>query len=381
MVYDIIIIGGGIYGLYAALYCGKMGKKVLLLEADKELVSRATYVNQARVHMGYHYPRSFSTAIKSAHYFNRFCTDFKECINSKFTQIYAISNDLSWSNGEQFKKFCTNANIQCDEISPDAYFKSGTCDSAFITKEYTFSAKQIKTLLLNEISRFTDDNVTIKVNSPVNTINVKNSHYEVVCNDDSDTAETAFLLNTTYASVNQIINKTDYIPFKIKYELCEIILCDVPNTLKNVGLTVMDGPFFSVMPFGNTGMHSLTSVTFTPHITSYDTLPVFECQTMSNGLCSKEQLYNCNSCPAKPDSAWNYMHQLAKKYMKEDYNLKYISSLFSMKPILTETELSDARPTLITKFSDSPTFISVLSGKINTIYDLDEVLESEFKKI
>ena len=27
----------------------------------------------------------------------------------------------------------------------------------------------------------------------------------------------------------------------------------------------MDGPFFSIMPFGETGLHSLTSVTFTPH--------------------------------------------------------------------------------------------------------------------
>ena len=40
----------------------------------------------------------------------------------------------------------------------------------------------------------------------------------------------------------------------------------------------MDGPFFSVMPFGKTGMHSLTSVTFTPHLTSYDLLPTFKCQ-------------------------------------------------------------------------------------------------------
>ncbi len=40
--------------------------------------------------------------------------------------------------------------------------------------------------------------------------------------------------------------------------------------LKNTGITVMDGPFFSLMPFGQTGLHSLTSVTFTPHETSYD---------------------------------------------------------------------------------------------------------------
>ena len=38
------------------------------------------------------------------------------------------------------------------------------------------------------------------------------------------------------------------------------------DDLKNIGITVMDGPFFSIMPFGQTGLHSLTSVTFTPHM-------------------------------------------------------------------------------------------------------------------
>ena len=45
-----------------------------------------------------------------------------------------------------------------------------------------------------------------------------------------------------------------------------------------------------------------------------------------------------------------------------------------MKPILMESEIDDSRPTVIKKFSDKPTFISVLSGKINTVYDLDEFL-------
>ena len=66
--------------------------------------------------------------------------------------------------------------------------------------------------------------------------------------------------------------------FKIKYELCEIILCKPTEKLKPIGLTVMDGPFFSIMPFGCTGLHSLTSVTFTPHVTSYEELPTFSCQ-------------------------------------------------------------------------------------------------------
>lgn len=45
-----------------------------------------------------------------------------------------------------------------------------------------------------------------------------------------------------------------------------------------------------------------------------------------------------------------------------------------MKPILLSSEIDDSRPTVIRTFSTEPTFVSVLSGKINTVYDLDEVL-------
>ena len=63
---DKLIIGAGLYGLYAALYCGKRGQQVEVLEIEQAPFTRATYINQARVHMGYHYPRSLSTAMKSA---------------------------------------------------------------------------------------------------------------------------------------------------------------------------------------------------------------------------------------------------------------------------------------------------------------------------
>lgn len=69
------------------------------------------------------------------------------------------------------------------------------------------------------------------------------------------------------------------------------------------------------------------------------------------------------------------MSNLAKKYLKEEYQFQYESSLFSMKPILKASEIDDSRPTVIKQFSNNPTFISVLSGKINTVFDLDEVLE------
>ena len=144
--------------------------------------------------------------------------------------------------------------------------------------------------------------------------------------------------------------------------------------LKNVGFTVMDGPFFSIMPFGMTGIHSLTAVAFTPHATCTDALPSFPCMEGSGGTCSPQRLGNCDRCPAKPASAWPYMANLARKYLKDEYGFTYRESLYSMKPILMSSEIDDSRPTVIRVFHENPTFAAVLSGKINTVYDLDEVL-------
>lgn len=371
MTYDKIIIGAGLYGLYSALFCGQRNQKILVLEYDPAPFMRATYINQARVHMGYHYPRSYSTAVKSAHYFRRFNEEYAFCIHSKFDQIYATSSECSWTDAEEFQKFCDAAGIRCEEVAVQRYFRPGICDGAFLTEEYTYDAQLLKEHFLKKLSKL--GNVTLRFHTRICAIDKASDHYTVRLADGSS-YDSRFILNATYASVNQIQRLLGYEPFAIKYELCEIILCDVSEKLKKTGITVMDGPFFSIMPFGKTGTHSLTSVTFTPHTTSYDTLPTFGCQQESGGWCIPERLGNCNDCPAKPDTAWDYMSQLARKYLREEYGFSYRSSLFSMKPILKASEIDDSRPTVIRRFSQEPTFISVLSGKINTVYDLDEVL-------
>ena len=382
--YDKIIIGAGIYGLYAAKKCGDNNEKVLVLEYDSIPFSRATYINQARVHMGYHYPRSLSTAKKSANYYRRFHDDFGFAIHDRFMQIYATSASFSWTNSDAFLQFCKAADIKCEEISPSIYFKQSMCDGAFLTEEDTYDATIIRKYYINKLGKL--HNVSTMYDVRIDSIIRTDSEVVVEYHVDEERfiASAPFLLNATYASTNQILdlisdndtasaNPADYSKFTIKYEQCEIILCSVNEKLKGIGLTVMDGPFFSIMPFGKTPYHSLTSVTFTPHITSYDELPTFYCQ---NGVdCSPKQLGNCNNCANKPKSAWDHMNHLARKYMKPDLDFSYVESLFSMKPILKASEVDDSRPTAIRLNSRKPRIISVLSGKINTVYDLDEFLE------
>ncbi len=368
--YDYIILGAGIYGLYISKLLVDKGYNIAVLEYDEQAFSRASYINQARVHKGYHYPRSFTTAMNSAKYFNRFNEDFNFAINKKFKKIYGIAKDYSLTSGEQFQLFCKNANIPCAEVNVDEYFNDRMVQRTFETEEFAFDAVKIKEWFLDYLNYKTCFEIFYDVR--ILGVSVIDNKYSLSTNLGYDFISDN-VINATYASINQIIEKFGMEKLDIKYEISEIILCDVSEKIKNVGITLMDGPFFSVMPFGLKAFHSLTSVTFTHHKTSFDLLPQFPCQR-KNTLCNELSLENCNTCKVRPKSAWINMHQLTKKYLNSDISLYYIDSLFSIKPILNTAKVDDSRPTVIKIHTESPRFISVLSGKINTIYDLDEVL-------
>lgn len=371
---DLVVIGGGIFGIYSAYYLANKNKElnITVIESESEIFQKASRINQARVHMGYHYPRSISTALSSIKYFNRFCNEFQFAINSEFQKIYAISSNFSNTDGDMFKLFCKNANIPFKEISPESYFNDSLCTSAYLTTEYSFDYNLIKNFYLEKIKNL--KNIDLRLNTCVNKIITSEGNYKVLTNRNIEFIAPN-IINATYASTNQILNLLGDKPLKLKYELCEVILCEPNYNLKNIGVTVMDGPFFSIMPFGKTEFHSLTSVEFTPHKSSTNQLPTFECQLKSNGKCSPENLDYCTNCNLRPITNWDNMSQIARKYLKPEFDFKYKKSLYTIKTILADSEIDDSRPTLISNSEKNPKFITVLSGKINTIYDLEEILD------
>ncbi len=239
MNYDKVIIGAGIFGLYAALKSVEKGENVLVLEYDDEPFKRASWINQARVHNGYHYPRSYSTALKSSYYFERFTADYDFAIMNDFKQIYAISNKFSYTNAEQFTRFCNATNIPCKPIQPDLYFKADLCAGVFETCEYSFDAKLIGQYLLERLMAY--KSFTIIFNVRINSIDKQATTWQIDANNTR--YETPFIINATYASINQVLLKAGLEPFKMKYELCEVILCTVSENIRNIGITLMDGPF------------------------------------------------------------------------------------------------------------------------------------------
>jgi len=372
---DRIIIGGGLYGLYAAQRCKALGERVLVLEKEDAVFKRATTINQARLHMGYHYPRSLSTAMRSAGYFERFVREFASCVVDDFTQIYATSAVWSWSDAARFTKFCRDAGIPCTPTAPEPYFREGLVDGAFVTREYAYDAGLLGRRFLGELEDA--PNVCIRMGACVCGIEHTSRGYRIT-DTDGNTYTAPFVLNATYAGVNEILQLAGFRPFPIKYELCEIILVETSDALRTLGVTVMDGPFFSVMPYGRTGMHSLTAVSFTPHASSAGILPHFPCQRGTQ--CTPDNLLNCDLCRNRPRTAWPYMSGMCRKYLKEDLRVGYVRSLFSMKPVLQASEVDDSRPTVVRADGEDGRFVSVLSGKINTVFDLDDVLDRQIPR-
>ena len=368
--YDYAIIGAGMFGLYAARLAAKARKSALVIEMESAPFRRASYVNQARVHYGYHYPRSFSTAKKSAGYYDRFCGDFAYAINNRFDKVYAIASRYSLTSASQFERFCEKAGIPCEPVDAGKYFNENAVEAAFLTRECAFDAGKICGRMMRDCKA--SGRVDFAFNSRPAKADARGGKYEIALQDGKK-VRAENVVNCTYASVNQVNEMFGFGKFRIKYEIAEVIKCAAGGELKNVGLTVMDGPFLSVMPFGLSGLHTLTAVTFTPHLTCREELPRFPCQGENPG-CTPRCLQNCDTCPARPSTAWPYMSQMARKYLLPKTRLDYRGSLFAIKPILLSAEVDDSRPTLVRKFSEKPGYLSVLSGKINTIYDLDGVI-------
>ncbi len=366
---DCIIIGAGIFGLYAASFLTKQGQRVAIIEKSAKPFSRASAINQARVHNGYHSPRSYETAEKVAEYYNKFIREFDFAINDSFEQIYAIASKGSKTSAQEFINFCREVNIPLQKIDPDLYFKRGSVEAAFLTQECSFDSAKIRDFLIDKIG----NSATYYYNTGIRAVEKRNPAYTVIL-DDRTYLSAPFIINASYSGINEVIDKFGQNFFNLKYELCEIVLCEVSKEFKNLGITVMDGDFFSIVPFGNSNLHVLTSVGHTPHTVSYSKFPNFG-NHANQSICEMHGVSGCVVCSQSIKSAWDKMHTLSQSFLRSDFKIKYKDSKFEVKAILKRSEDDDSRPTIIKYHTTNPTFISVLSGKISTIYDLEKICE------
>ncbi|MFC4624273.1 FAD-dependent oxidoreductase [Daeguia caeni] len=146
-VVDAVVIGGGFYGAAIAIYLAKNRglRHVILLEQEAELLSRASYSNQARVHNGYHYPRSFTTAYRSRVNLPRFIRDWPQAIKTDFVKLYAIARRNSKVTAKQFIRFCNEIGAKITPAEPalKRLFNPRLVEDVFLVEEYAFDTTRL----------------------------------------------------------------------------------------------------------------------------------------------------------------------------------------------------------------------------------------------
>lgn len=349
-IFDVIVIGGGFYGSIIALSLKKRFKKVLLVEKESDLLLKASYNNQARIHNGYHYPRSFMTALRSHANYSRFISDFKEAVVDKFLMIYAIANN-SKTTSNQFINFFRSIGTPLSQAPQEIrdLFNSRLIEDVFIVDEVVFNASKLRSILKKKLS-----SSKVKLLYKKEVIKVTSDKHITLHLKDKSTIKAKIVINCAYSGINQILVNSSLPKLPLKHEMTEMPLVKMPSKLKGMGFTIMDGPFFSVMPFPDKKLHTIHHVRYTPH---------------DSTLNNVEDLY-------KNASRFLYMIKDATRYIPSLKDIEYKGSLFETKTILLSNESNDARPILFRKNYGFKNFHVILGAKIDNIYDILEEVEN-----
>lgn len=366
---DAVIIGGGFYGAAIAVYLARQRgfKFIQLVEREPVLLTRASYNNQARVHNGYHYPRSFTTAYRSRVNLPKFVRDWPNAVKHDFTKLYAIARRNSKVTAKQFERFCweIGAKIQPADRALRDLFEPRLIEDVFLVEEYAFDATKLASWAERELK---ESGVQIRLSTRATAIsNGANSTLLVAVQSDREPEEllsSRYVFNCTYSGLNQF--KGDFLGTRagLKQEITEMALMQAPPVLQGLGITVMDGPFFSMMPFpARDGLHTLSHVRYTPHLHWND----------ERGVDPYQKLMQYDHRETRADR----MVRDVRRYLPAVLDAKYVDSLFEVKTVLAKNECDDGRPILFEKHSELPRCYSILGGKIDNIYDVLEKLDAE----
>lgn len=359
------IIGGGFYGVVIALYLKRVKgiESVDLYEKEADLLTRASFVNQARVHSGYHYPRSFTTAYRSRENFHHFCSDWSNCVKVDFRKYYALARRNSKVTPLQFKRFCDQVGAPLRQAEPEIIqlFNPALIEAVFKVEEYAFDAMKLRSWAVQELARsgigchyrqlITDASAgggnTVQISIHDASGMVQNRSYSIG-------------FNCTYSGLSQVEAAQSPVRLRLKHEIAELALIEPPPELETIGVTVMDGPFFSTMPFPAKGCHSLSHVRYTPHSFWLD----------QPGLSPDDVL-----AQSRPETRVDRMIRDGSRYLPALAKSRYRESLFEVKTILEKNESDDGRPILFRESTSTPGLYSVLGGKIDNIYDILESID------
>lgn len=316
-----LVVGGGIFGVCAAIELSKNGIETNLLEKNDKLMQEATSVNQNRFHLGYHYPRSVATAKQCLQGVSSFKEYFGSVLVNPKENYYAIGKDGSRVSFSQYLQFCKNLGLQYQEKLPGSEILNPTGISGCI---------KVSEPVMN-LARFKTKAEGLLKKSGAK-IYLKRKF------EESDASGYDIVVNATYSNLNNVNKILDLPRREFRYDLCNVPVLSLPKELSGIGITIMDGEFYSILPYGDTPYHLFWSVKGSA-LRSISTYPPAR---------SSKKIADYNNGRFVP---------LLKK-------AKLVDVLRVTKVLRPDVELSDERVTDLIDYGGGK--FAILSAKINT---------------
>jgi hypothetical protein len=332
----IAVIGAGYFGVTIASTLAK-DNLVDLYEKNSDILMAGSDVNQCRVHRGYHYPRSDETVQELLNANESFRIEFEGAIMNSTDNYYAIAKKDSSTSASEYLKFCQRNNLNYT-LSQPSILDDESIDLCVKVKENLFDHKKIKKICWEKLQ-------TSGVNMLLNTEAKK---------EDFDKYDLVIIC--TYGDWGLLLDKNTELKQDFQFEVCEKVFVKLPPNFKNISLLVMDGPFMSIDPVGETGMFIIGDVVHTVRQRKIGKSPAIDPKYLP--YINKGILSNV------PISNYKLFIESASKFMPELQNAEYVGSSFCVKTTLSNVDKTDKRPTVINQINKK--IITVFSGKIPT---------------
>jgi glycine/D-amino acid oxidase-like deaminating enzyme len=355
---DYLIIGGGFYGCSLALFLRSVSDRIVVVEAGGALMNRASRVNQARVHTGFHYPRSAMTAVKSMILHRRFAADFPDAIRDDFQMLYAVARRRSKVPAKRFFRMFSDMDAPIAPANPSqaALFNPVTIEAVFSCTERAFDYSVLRDHMERRLAAL---DVDLLLDTQVLQLEARIDGVIVRLSSGTE-IHARYVFNVTYSQINSLLSSGALPLADLKHELTEIALIRPPRQMEGYGITIIDGPFLSVMPYPSEKLHSLTHVRYTPHKSWRESTSSRTAHDIFDSL--------------QPETRHRHMILDGRRYVPCLIEAEWIKSIYEVKTVLVKNENDDGRPILFHRRPQASRVISTLGGKIDNIYDLFELV-------
>ncbi len=344
----IAVVGAGIFGATVAIKLARAGHKVDLYEKEGEILSAASGINQYRLHRGYHYPRSKATALSSKYSENAFRQEYGEAVIDSDEHYYSIAKNGSKVTGEEFLSFCKECELEHEKVDLNDHLHPEHVDLTIKGVESIINPFKLRELAKAKLKE-------TGVNLILNTLFLP-----------AQIAGYDFAINCAYANANFILEAYTEAKRDYQFEVCEKPVLKLPAKYAGKSIVIMDGPFFCIDPYGDTGLHVMGNVVHAIHATNVGEFPIVPEEI--------KPLLNKGIIENPPVTNIKYFLEMAEKFMPDLKASQYQGSMFTIRTVLPNVDKTDERPTLVSKIGDK--IINVFSGKIgNCVEAAEEVLK------